>query len=89
MLFGALNGGLLGVIFYPSNPELFVLLGISAILGAATNNPIAAIFMIIEMTWVPFLFIPAGITTIIAYIFSGPSGIIPGQRTIHVVSRKN
>ncbi|MFX1384991.1 MAG: chloride channel protein, partial [Promethearchaeota archaeon] len=69
-------------IFYPNNPELFVILGISAVLGSATNNPIAAIAIIIEMTWIPELFIPAGITTIITYIFSGPNSIIPGQRSV-------
>lgn len=82
MLFGGLVGGLFGVIFYPNNPELFVILGISAVLGSATNNPIAAIAIIIEMTWIPELFIPAGITTIITYIFSGPNSIIPGQRSV-------
>ena len=82
MFLGAILGGVFGVLFYPENPELFVLLGISAALGAATNNPIASIFIIVEMTWVPLLFIPAGIATIIAYIFSGPISIIPGQKDI-------
>ncbi|MBD3198185.1 MAG: hypothetical protein GF317_24255 [Candidatus Lokiarchaeota archaeon] len=80
ILLGTLLGGAFGFLVYPSNYELFIILGISAVLGAATNNPITAIFIIIEMTWVPFLFIPAGITTIFAYIFSGPSSIIPEQR---------
>lgn len=79
MIIGGINGGLFGLIFYPQNPELFVMLGISATLGAATNNPIAAIFIIVEMTWVPLLFIPAGITTIVAYVISGSNSIIPGQ----------
>ena len=65
----ALLGGLFGVIFFPEYPELFVILGISAVLGASMNNPITAIIIIVEMTWEPFLFITAGITTIIAYIF--------------------
>jgi len=82
MLLGALLGGLFGVIFYPEYPELFVILGISAALGASINNPITAIILIVEMTWEPFLFIPAGIVTIIAYIFSGPNSIIPGQRNV-------
>jgi CIC family chloride channel protein len=80
MIFGAIIGGLFGVLFYPQNPQLFVLIGISAFLGAALNSPIAAIFIIIEMTWIPVLLIPASITTLIAYIFSGPSSIIPGQK---------
>ena len=79
MIIGGIIGGLFGIVFYPNNPELFVILGISAALGAATNNPIAAIFLIVEMTWVPLLFIPAGITTIVAYIISGSNSIIPGQ----------
>ena len=82
MLLGALIGGLFGVIFYPQYPELFVLLGISAVLGASLKNPITAIILIVEMTWEPFLFIPAGIITIIAYIISGPKTIIPGQRKV-------
>ncbi|TFG29314.1 MAG: chloride channel protein [Promethearchaeota archaeon] len=82
MLLGALIGGLFGVIFYPEYPELFVILGISAVLGASINNPITAIILIVEMTWEPYLFIPAGIVTILAYIFSGPNSIIPGQRTV-------
>jgi H+/Cl- antiporter ClcA len=82
MLLGALIGGLFGVIFYPEYPELFVILGISAVLGASLNNPITAIILIVEMTWEPFLFIPAGIVTIIAYIVSGPKSIIPGQRKV-------
>ena len=88
MIFGAIMGGLFGLIFYPQQPLLFVLLGISAVLGAATNNPIAAIFIIVEMTWMPLLFIPAGITTIIAYIFSGPNSIIPHQRDIKSIKEK-
>ncbi|MHA1490413.1 MAG: chloride channel protein [Promethearchaeota archaeon] len=79
MLLGALIGGFFGVLFYPKNPELFVLLGISAVLGAAINNPITAIIILVEMTWVPFLFIPAG-TTIIAYMFCGSNSIISEQR---------
>jgi len=79
MIIGALFGGFFGIILYPENPELFVLLGISAVLGAGTKNPIAAIFIIVEMTWVPLLFIPAGITTIVAFIFSSKNSIIPGQ----------
>lgn len=79
MLFGALSGGFFGILFYPEYPELFILLGISAALGAAINNPITAIIIIVEMTWEPFLFIPAGIATIIAYIFSGPNTIVQGQ----------
>ena len=82
MLLGALVGGLFGVIFYPEYPELFVILGISAVLGASLNNPITAIILIVEMTWEPFLFIPAGIVTIIAYIVSGPKSIIPGQHKV-------
>ncbi|MHA1688085.1 MAG: chloride channel protein [Promethearchaeota archaeon] len=83
ILLGALCGGLFGAIFCPENIELFILfilLGMSAVLGAALNNPITAIFIIVEMTWAPFLFIPAGITTIIAYIFSGTTTIIPEQQ---------
>ena len=84
MFLGALLGGVFGTLFYPTNPEIFVLIGISAVLGAATNNPISATIMIIEMTWVPFLFIPAGITSIITYIFSGPSSILFGQRSVRI-----
>jgi len=81
MLYGALVGGLFGVIFYPEHPELFVLLGISAALGAAINNPITAIIILIEMTWQPFLFIPAAIATIIAHIIVRQNTVIPvGKR---------
>jgi len=79
MIIGGIICGLYGIVFYPENPELFVILGISVALGAATNNPIAAIFIIVEMTWVPLLFIPVGITTVAAYLISGPNSIIPGQ----------
>ncbi len=79
LIVGALNGGLFGILVYPEYAELFVMLGVSATLGAATKNPIAAIFIIVEMTWVPMLFIPAGITTVIAYTISGTTSIIPGQ----------
>ncbi|MGQ4876672.1 MAG: chloride channel protein [Promethearchaeia archaeon] len=82
MILGALIGAVFGVIFYPENPELFVLIGIAAVLGASINNPITAIIILIEMTWVPFLFVPAAISTVIAYIVSGSNAIIPGQRFI-------
>lgn len=82
MIFGAILGALFGVLFYPENPQLFVLLGISSVLGAALKSPIAAIFIIIELTWAPFLIIPASITTLISYIFSGPSSIIPEQKIV-------
>ncbi len=85
MLLGALLGGFFGVTFFPEYPELFVILGISAVLSAAINNPITAIIIIVEMTWDPFLFIPAGITTILAYICSGPNTIIPGQRNVKCI----
>ena len=54
-------------------------------LGASINNPVTAIIILIEMTWIPFLFVPAGITTIIAYIFSGPHTIIPGQKYVNTI----
>ena len=79
ILVGFILGGIFGLIFYPSEPLLFMLLGIPAFLGAATKNPIASVFLIIEITWVPILFIPAAITTAIAYIISGPSSLISGQ----------
>ncbi len=79
MLFGSLVGSLFGKLFYPTSPELFAVLGASVAIGAALNNPITAIIIIVEMTWEPFLFLPAGIVTIIAYIFSGPNSIISGQ----------
>jgi len=85
MIVGAINGGLFGVLVYPENAELFVMLGVSATLGAATNNPIAAIFIIVEMTWVPILFIPAGITTVIAYTISGTTSIISGQLDVEKI----
>lgn len=84
MIFGAILGGLFGVLFYPEHPELFVLLGIAAVLGASLNNPITAILLIIELTWAPFLLFPAAITTIVAYIFSGPSAIVPGQKNVWI-----
>jgi len=82
MIFGAILGAIFGVIFYPENPQLFVLLGISAVLGACLKTPIAAIFLLLEITWAPFLLIPASITTLIAYIFSGPKSIISGQKNV-------
>jgi len=82
MLFGAILGAIFGVLFYPENPELFVLVGIAGVLAGSFNNPIAAIFIIIEMTWAPMLFLPAGIVAIIAYIFSGPSSIVSGQQNV-------
>ncbi|MFW9898772.1 MAG: chloride channel protein [Candidatus Thorarchaeota archaeon] len=82
MLFGAILGAIFGNLFYSENPELFVLVGIAAVLAGSFNNPIASILIIIEMTWVPMLFIPAGITAIIAYIFSGPSSIVHGQQHV-------
>jgi CIC family chloride channel protein len=82
MLYGALIGGLFGVLVYPDHPELFILLGISAALGAALNNPITAIILIVEMTWDPFLFIPAAITTIVCHICSGPKTIVPVKERV-------
>ena len=82
MILGALLGAFFGMIFYPSDPELFALLGIAAVLGASINSPVTAIFLIIEITWMPTLFLPAGITIVLAYIFSGPSAIIPGQKMV-------
>jgi CIC family chloride channel protein len=79
LVLGALFGGVFGILLYPQNPILFVLLGMSAILGASTNNPITAILIIVEMTWLPVLFLPASIVTIIAYVISGPNSIIEGQ----------
>ena len=85
-LLGGFFGGFFGLIFYPENPELFVLLGISSILGSTTKNPIASIFIIIEVTWYLPLIISAGICTIISYILSGPLAIIEGQNEKRIPS---
>lgn len=87
MLLGSLIGGGFGMFFYPEYPELFVLLGISAALGAGVNNPVTAIIIVIEMTWAPILFVPAGIVTIIAYIFSGPKSIVTGQIKVNTIAK--
>lgn len=81
IIFGALIGGLFGALFCPEYIELFVLIGMAAALGAATNCPIAAIFMVVEMTWIPLLFVPAGIVTILAYLINSPSSIVHKQQT--------
>ena len=79
ILFGAVLGGFFGLLFYPQNPVLFMLLGIPAVLGASTKNPVASVILIVEMTWIPLLFVPAAIVTIFAYLLSGPSSLISGQ----------
>jgi len=79
ILFGAVLGGFFGILFYPQNPVLFMLLGIPAVLGASTKNPVASIILIVEMTWIPLIFIPAAIVTVFAYVLSGPSSLISGQ----------
>ncbi|MFO7795740.1 MAG: chloride channel protein [Promethearchaeati archaeon] len=83
ILLGTLLEGFFGDIFYQEYLELFVILGISSVLGAATNNPISAIVIVIEMSWLPILFIPVAISTILAYIFAGPSSLIPEQKYIY------
>ncbi|TXT62929.1 MAG: membrane protein of unknown function [Promethearchaeota archaeon] len=83
ILLGSLLGGFFGILVYPEYVELFVILGIASVLGAAINNPITAIVIVIEMSWFPILFIPVGISTILAYIFSGPSSMIATQQYIY------
>ena len=75
LTFGALLGGVLGVLwshFWPgAQPGIFALLGAGAVVGATTQGPISAVVLMMELTGrdrsfiLPMLLV-VGIATLVA-----------------------
>ncbi len=69
---GCLGGvvGLIGAWFVPeaSNPELYVLLGMVAMMGAVLNAPLAALVAILELSSNPDIIFPSMLTVVVSCV---------------------
>jgi len=79
---GAALGGAMGQVFGPLSgvsPWVFSLIGATAFFGSAANAPLAALFIVCEISGSYTLFVPALFAIIPAYILSGRITIYPEQ----------
>jgi CIC family chloride channel protein len=85
---GAMTGGIIGWLFQGFNiqPSAFVLVGMAAMLSAASKTPIAAIIMITELTESYKLLAPLMLASTLSYILSGSRSLYPSQPTSRVES---
>lgn len=77
---GALVGRAVGDIVNPSDPTLYVLLGMAAFLGAGYRVPLAAVMFVAETTGQPGFIVPALFAAVAAELVMGEQSITPYQR---------
>ncbi|NWF96557.1 MAG: chloride channel protein, partial [Candidatus Thorarchaeota archaeon] len=66
--------------FYPSNVPAFMLLGMGAVLAAATNTPVATTILLLEISHSFDLLIPLAICVCVAYLVGAGTSLYEGQR---------
>ena len=79
---GALVGRAVGGIFGTLDPQLYVLLGIAAFLGAGYRVPLASVMFVAEATGQPGFIVPALFAAVAADLVMGEVSITTFQRTI-------
>ena len=77
---GALLGRLVGAAIGADDMSLFVIVGISAFLGAGYRVPLAAVMFVAETTGRPFFVVPALIAAVVAELVMGNSSVTRYQR---------
>ena len=77
---GALVGRAVGDIVNPSDPTLYVILGMAAFLGAGYRVPLAAVVFVAETTGQPGFIVPALFAAVAAELVMGEQSITPYQR---------
>ncbi len=75
---GATSGHTFGVLFSPEHISLFAALGFVSILSAATNAPIAATIMAVELFGIEIAHY-AALSAIISFLISGHRSVFPSQ----------
>ncbi len=75
---GATSGHLFGNLIDPEHIRLFAALGFTAVLAGATNSPIAAIIMAIELFGIEIAQY-AAISSVIAFLISDHRSVFPSQ----------
>ena len=75
---GATSGHLFGSLIDVEHIRLFAALGLTAVLAGATNSPIAAIIMAIELFGIEIAHY-AAISSVIAFLISGHRSVFPSQ----------
>jgi len=78
---GAIVGRGVGDIVNPLDPQLYVLLGIAAFLGAGYRVPLAAVMFVAETTGQPGFIVPALFAAVAAELVMGDQSITSFQRT--------
>ncbi len=63
---GMLGGAMAGLAHLP--PASFVVVGMASVFGAAARVPIAAMFMVVEMTGAYLLLVPAALAVLLSYL---------------------
>ena len=78
---GAIVGRLVGSVFGTLDPQLYVLLGIAAFLGAGYRVPLASVMFVAEATGQPGFIVPALFAAVAADLVMGDVSITTFQRT--------
>ncbi len=78
---GAVVGLLLQYLNFPFSPPVLVLVGMGALLAAATKTPISSAVMLTEMTGGFAVIIPLILATVASYAVSGEYTLYPAQIT--------
>jgi CIC family chloride channel protein len=77
---GAMLGAVFGEFIFPGYKEVFMILGMGAVLAATTNTPVATIVIMLEISRSFDLVIPLAIVVSVAYLLSGGSSLYEGQK---------
>jgi len=77
---GALVGRAVGEVVNPSDPTLYVILGMAAFLGAGYRVPLAAVVFVAETTGQPGFIVPALFAAVAAELVMGEQSITQYQR---------
>ena len=72
---GALVGRTVGEVVNPSDPTLYVILGMAAFLGAGYRVPLAAVVFVAETTGQPGFIVPALFAAVAAELVMGEQSI--------------
>ena len=78
---GAIVGRGVGDIINPLDPQLYVLLGVAAFLGAGYRVPLAAVMFVAETTGQPGFIVPALFAAVAAELVMGEQSITSFQRS--------
>jgi CIC family chloride channel protein len=77
---GAIVGRTIGEVVHPSDPVLYVILGMAAFLGAGYRVPLAAVVFVAETTGQPGFIVPAMFAVVAAELVMGQQSITQYQR---------